>query len=547
MWSDNDIDQAFQRLNPPEPDPASFPLDAWLRLETQLDEAVIARAVRRKLWRYFAAEVVVVALVALGWLLWPAGSTTPAGAEVAGRGVRKVASSPTPGAAATRVATGEPAVGPAATRPAGSTPTVTTTPSNNPSTATKGVTTTQAAGAAAVLPTPADKAQGEGGRVAISPVRAAAPEARRPRVGPLASGPFRRRAPAVAPMTDDRASARQSTVRQGAGTEPAAVRTATVASKAAMPGARRGAIVPTTGRETNMRRVAALNLATRSRQTVTMSGREPKASSKRGRPAGAAATAAAGPKRYSVSQSASGFAAVDEVSPHQPTLLAPSPTALPAPLPTIALAPTPPTAPDATEPRPRPRLFVGVVAAPDLSTVKFATVHQPLPNVGVVLEYRLTPRLRLTTGLLRATKQYDARRNDYDWSKYPRAYYRDFALVKANCTVLDVPLNLRYDLVTRPRYAVFGGVGLSSFFIQREVYSYNYVENNLPAVWERGVVNENRHLFSILNLSVGYERRLGRHWSAQAEPYLKLPLAGVGAGRVRLTSAGVFFGLKYGF
>ena len=38
MWSDNDIDQAFQRLNPPEPDPASFPLDAWLRLETQLDE-----------------------------------------------------------------------------------------------------------------------------------------------------------------------------------------------------------------------------------------------------------------------------------------------------------------------------------------------------------------------------------------------------------------------------------------------------------------------------------------------------------------------------
>ena len=68
MWSDNDIDKAFQRLNPPEPEPTPFPLDAWLRLETQLDKAAIERAVRQRLWQFFAAEVAVVGLVALGWL-----------------------------------------------------------------------------------------------------------------------------------------------------------------------------------------------------------------------------------------------------------------------------------------------------------------------------------------------------------------------------------------------------------------------------------------------------------------------------------------------
>ena len=71
MWSDNEIDTAFHRLSPPEPEPASFPLDAWLRLETQLDKAVIERVVRRRVWQFFAAEVAVVALAALGWLLWP--------------------------------------------------------------------------------------------------------------------------------------------------------------------------------------------------------------------------------------------------------------------------------------------------------------------------------------------------------------------------------------------------------------------------------------------------------------------------------------------
>ncbi|GAC1594700.1 MAG: hypothetical protein NVS3B25_17730 [Hymenobacter sp.] len=100
MWSDNDIDTAFQRLNPPEPTPTSFPLDAWLRLETQLDKALIEREVRRKLWRHFAAEVAVVALVALGWLLWPGRPAAPTGratAPGANRVATPLATSPTPG------------------------------------------------------------------------------------------------------------------------------------------------------------------------------------------------------------------------------------------------------------------------------------------------------------------------------------------------------------------------------------------------------------------------------------------------------------------
>lgn len=33
----------------------------------------------------------------------------------------------------------------------------------------------------------------------------------------------------------------------------------------------------------------------------------------------------------------------------------------------------------------------------------------------------------------------------------------------------------------------------------------------------------------------------------QAEPYVKLPLGGVGIGKVYLTNAGAFIGVKYGF
>jgi hypothetical protein len=60
-------------------------------------------------------------------------------------------------------------------------------------------------------------------------------------------------------------------------------------------------------------------------------------------------------------------------------------------------------------------------------------------------------------------------------------------------------------------------------------------------------VNQNQHLLRILNLTAGVEYGLGTRWNLLAEPYVKVPLAGVGMGKVKLLSAGVLFGLKYGF
>ena len=57
--------------------------------------------------------------------------------------------------------------------------------------------------------------------------------------------------------------------------------------------------------------------------------------------------------------------------------------------------------------------------------------------------------------------------------------------------------------------------------------------------------NGNRHLFSILNVSAGYERKISKTLHIQAEPYLNLPLSGVGEGKVKLHSAGLRAGINY--
>lgn len=205
-------------------------------------------------------------------------------------------------------------------------------------------------------------------------------------------------------------------------------------------------------------------------------------------------------------------------------------------------------------PWPRPtmlayRFRLGLVAAPELSTVRADRLTAPGTNVGVQLDYQLARRWRLSTSFLLTNKRYVARGTDYH---LPAAYTLPHGWVisdvDAVCRIIDIPLNLRYDLWQRPHYQVFASLGLSSLLMKREQYTYNYdlvYGKPVPAYsWE--LSNGSQHVLKILNLSAGYERAVGPHWTVQAEPFVKLPLAGVGYGAVRLSSAGIFFSLKYG-
>ena len=81
-----------------------------------------------------------------------------------------------------------------------------------------------------------------------------------------------------------------------------------------------------------------------------------------------------------------------------------------------------------------------------------------------------------------------------------------------------------------------------------EDYKYQYGRDDpqhLVLSWSGK--NENQHYFAIYNLSVGYQRSMGKQWFLEIEPFVKLPLTGVGFGEVDLWSTGASFSLKYNF
>lgn len=554
MWSDNDIDNAFQRLNPPDPEPTPFPLDAWLRLENQLDKAVIERAVRRRLWQFFAAEVGVVLLIGLGWLLFQPAATAPTAATtLAGRPAALSATSAPTAGNLTKKAAGRAASATTITSPTNSLPA-------SPNTAHPPVSEESTATETSATSSPAQSALTTSPSISTTTTTAEAPTISRPSKAhtfPVASAPtatehsrtkrasaetFMRQQGSVGGFVaanETRKAARRPRERSSIDGRYAATSSADEAATEAT--VEDGTHPESNAARSNSSAAYAMTAGVRKRATTRIPNAR---STKATEAAGAAAESAAAQTGAEAVDVADGFAPLA-------LRLVPAPAAeltpLPTPLATVALTEISPK-PEVPKSAHESRFYVALVGAPDVSTVRFFSIEKPMANVGVVLEYRLTSRLRVSTGLLRSTKQYVARRADYDFGAYAaNITHRYFDDVDGSCTVLDVPLNLRYDLLTRPQYRLYGSAGLSSFFMQREQYSYAYTENYRPGYWQGEYVNVNRHYLSVLNLSAGYERALSARWSLQAEPYLKLPLAGIGNGKLRLTSAGVFLGVKYSF
>lgn len=192
--------------------------------------------------------------------------------------------------------------------------------------------------------------------------------------------------------------------------------------------------------------------------------------------------------------------------------------------------------------------FLGFGYGPDVSLVGFSEVTRPGTNLGILLEYQLNRRWSINSGITYSRKNYTAKGEDY----HPPKGFWDYGFVPdmtdATCEVIDIPINIRYYFRPAKSNRLFASTGLSTYLMLTEDYKYQYGRDDpqhLVLSWSGK--NENQHYFAIYNLSVGYQRSMGKQWFLEIEPFVKLPLTGVGFGEVDLWSTGASFSLKYNF
>ncbi|MFD0793311.1 hypothetical protein ACFQZX_06750 [Mucilaginibacter litoreus] len=189
----------------------------------------------------------------------------------------------------------------------------------------------------------------------------------------------------------------------------------------------------------------------------------------------------------------------------------------------------------------KPTLAITVLASPDVNSVGGFNNTRVGTNAGLLFTVGLS-KWSISTGVIYADKPYAS-----PFSKYSTAYKftTNPTQVFANCSVLDIPLNIGYQVYSKNRNKFSVGTGLSSYFMLRENYSFDYPAYGTPGPATYNIRNQNKHIMGVLNLNATYQREVSARFGIGVQPYLKLPLTGIGYGQVNLKSAGVAVGVTW--
>jgi hypothetical protein len=108
----------------------------------------------------------------------------------------------------------------------------------------------------------------------------------------------------------------------------------------------------------------------------------------------------------------------------------------------------------------------------------------------------------------------------------------------------EIPLNVRYNFNPNGKTKWFATAGLSTYLMTKENYNYQYGWNGWGPTWDSSYSTKkpSQYPFSVINVSFGFEQRLGKVGNLRIEPYARIPLSGLGTGKLPILSTGVNIG-----
>ncbi|WET69827.1 outer membrane beta-barrel protein [Sphingobacterium sp.] len=194
----------------------------------------------------------------------------------------------------------------------------------------------------------------------------------------------------------------------------------------------------------------------------------------------------------------------------------------------------------------RERSVVSFLAGPDLTSVRGAGKSSLSENIGLAYSYPLTRGLSVSVGATYAKKNYKSAYKFYAPSNPPEMTQLP-SNVSAVCDVIDVPLTASYTVLKSKKVKFNVSAGLSSYFMLKEKYTFDYENggsyggSQKSAVYE--VNGENQHIFGVADFSISIEKKINDKINIGVKPFVKMPLTGIGYGNVDLESKGVAFTL----
>ena len=192
---------------------------------------------------------------------------------------------------------------------------------------------------------------------------------------------------------------------------------------------------------------------------------------------------------------------------------------------------------------PNKKLYWGILAGPDFSMVKSGKVHGVGSSFGIIGGYRFAKKWVVETGVFWDKKDYQSEGQYFKTGKTGWPQHTSVVDISGYCKMFEVPISVRYDFSANAGRSWFATAGVSSYFMKNESYDYTVERYGVRYYGEKEYKNSSTNWLSVIHVSVGYEKTIGGIGSIRIEPYVKLPVRGVGIGSLPLRSTGIYIGI----
>jgi len=191
--------------------------------------------------------------------------------------------------------------------------------------------------------------------------------------------------------------------------------------------------------------------------------------------------------------------------------------------------------------------YAGIIGAPDLSTVKMQTVKAVGNTFGILAGYAFNSHWAIETGAYLERKKYYTEGQYFSIKEVTLPSNDTLSNVNGTCYMWEIPLNVRYTFNPGAKTKWFAVAGFSTYLMTSEKYTYGYEYygggTSWPGTSSWDIKKPSQYPFSIVNLSAGFEQRLGKVGNLRVEPYVRLPLTGMGTGKLPIMSTGINIGI----
>ena len=193
----------------------------------------------------------------------------------------------------------------------------------------------------------------------------------------------------------------------------------------------------------------------------------------------------------------------------------------------------------------KPEFYTGIMYAKDKSSINFEASKGSGYSLAFVMGYQFSKRFSIETGIHIEKKEYYTKGEHFDKSILPAT--GKILWIESENKLIEIPISLKSDLIKKKKHQLFGSFGISSFLVNNESYEYEEEVNGVIQNESVEFTKNSSNLFATVNMSVGYELKIKNNLRLRLEPYLNLPLSGIGKGKEPVLSKGVYFGLLYNF